>query len=79
MLAQMSSRQLAEWMAYYSMEPFGDELLDIHLAQLAAIQVSTKKNPVVAEKFRLWKKVSTFDPQEYFDGLKTALGFKKEW
>lgn len=77
MLAQMSSHQLTEWMAYYNIEPFGDELIDIHMARLAAIQVSTEKKQVAPEKFRLWKKIATFDPQEYFDGLKAALTFKK--
>ena len=77
MLVQMSSRLFAEWNAYYNLEPFGDELLDIHLSRLASIQVSTSKKQVAPDKFRLWKKIVKFDPQEYFDGLKAALTFKK--
>ena len=76
-MKRMSSRLLTEWIAYNQIEPFGDELLDIQLARLAAIQVSTKKNPVDLGKFRLWKKIVNFDPQEYFDQLKDALTFKK--
>jgi hypothetical protein len=82
MLADMSSHLFSEWMAYYNLEPFGDELTDIHLARLAAYQVSSKKKQVTPEKMRLWKRISQpvaeFDPQDYFDGLKQAFGLKKE-
>lgn len=78
MLEQMSSRLFAEWNAYYNLEKFGDELIDMHFARLAAIQVSTKKNPVSPDKYRLWQKIVKFDPQEYFDGLKAAFTFSKK-
>lgn len=82
MLEGMSSRLLTEWMAYYSLEPFGDELIDIHLSRLASIQVSTSKKQVPIEKFRLWKKISAesgkFDPLAYYNELKQAFGFKKK-
>lgn len=78
----MSSHLLTEWMAYYQLEPFGDEIIDIHLARLASIQVSTSKKQYPLEKFRLWKKIKeftgTFDPQRYFDDLKQAFKLKKE-
>lgn len=82
MLADMSSHLLTEWMAYYQLEPFGDELTDIHLARLASLQVSTKKKQYPLEKFRLWKKVASnsgkFDPQEFYDSLKKAFRLEKK-
>lgn len=82
MLAGMSSRLLTEWMAYYNLEPFGDEILDIHFSRLASLQVSTKKHQIPAEKFRLWKRIAEdtgkFDPQKYFDDLKESFRLKKE-
>lgn len=78
----MSSRLLAEWMAYYQLEPFGDELIDIHLSQLTALQVSTKKKPVALDKYRKWKKIAdetgNFDPQEYYNSLKKAFRLEKK-
>lgn len=82
MLDGMSSRLLTEWMAYHNLEPFGGELMDIHLARLASLQVSTKKHQVPVEKFRLWKRIAEtagrFDPQKYFEDLKQAFRLDKE-
>lgn len=74
MLAGMSSRLLAEWMAYYNLEPFGDELIDIHFAKLDAIMTSSKDKQQDPEKFRVWRveKQTAFDPQAFFDGLKAV-------
>ena len=73
MLAQMSSRQFAEWLAYHSLEPFGDELLDIHLAKFQAMMASTKNDVKDPKKFRVWQAQEDFDPQEFFDGLKSVM------
>lgn len=77
MLRQMSSRQLSEWIAYYQLEPFGGELIDIHFARLQAQWASTKKDVKDPQNFRLWKKMQSFDPQNFYNQLKTALFFKK--
>lgn len=82
MLNDMSSRQLTEWMAYYGLEPFGNELTDIHLARLTSVQVSTQKKNHPPEKFRLWRRIAsvtgTFDPAQFYGELKSAFGLKKE-
>ncbi len=36
MLSRMSSREFAEWMAYYRLEPFGDERADLRAGTIAA-------------------------------------------
>lgn len=78
MLARMSSHRLTEWMAYAQVEPFGDELMDVHFATLEALIRNANRGQneqaVEPEKFRLWNnKKHVFDPQEFFDRLKTAL------
>lgn len=82
MLADMPSRLFTEWMAYHNLEPFGDELIDIHFARLMAQNASTTKKQVNPEKLRLWKRISeksgAWDPQDYFDGLKKAFGLAKD-
>lgn len=82
MLAEMSSHHFAEWMAYYQMEPFGAELLDLHLAKFEAMMASSQKDKKDPQQFRLWKKVvevsGSFDPQRYFEDLKKAFKLKKD-
>ena len=75
MLKNMSSRAFAEWMVYYKVEPFGDELLDVHFAKLEAIMTSSKDDKKDPQDFRIWnrKEKTEFDPQSYFDGLKNAV------
>lgn len=78
MLRHMSSRTLAEWMAYSNLEPFGDALIDAHFAQLTAMVEllrRPKSTELKPERFRLWKKIDSepWDPQAWFDGLKQAL------
>jgi hypothetical protein len=80
MLKRMSSRLMAEWMAYYSLEPFGDQLQDIHLSNITASLANANRKrgsgTVQPKEFRLWKEVRQFDPQEFYDRLKSA--FKKD-
>ena len=78
LLAEMSSRTLTEWMAYYNIEPFGDELLDVHMANVTAILANQnrKKNQKAMKPgdFRLWKQVKeAFNPNEFYENLKGFL------
>jgi hypothetical protein len=77
MLKRMSSRTLTEWMAYHNIEPFGDELLDIHLANITAALLNTNRkkgsSPAQSKEFRLWKEIKRFDPQAFFENLKAAF------
>ena len=40
LLERMSSRELTEWMAYYRLEPFGDERADLRNALLCTVMVN---------------------------------------
>ncbi len=81
LLESMSSRQLAEWMAYAAVEPFGDELLDVHLAQLNANMINKdrkRSQKVEAKRFRFWKpEQQKWDPQAWFQGLKDTVQLTK--
>lgn len=78
MLRRMSSRTLSEWMVYNKLEPFGDQLLDIHLAEITAILYNSNRGKGSYAKetkhFRLWEEEKKFDPQEFFDRLKGVFG-----
>jgi hypothetical protein len=76
MLESMSSRLLNEWMVYLSQEPFGDELLDTHLATITAILYNAnrpkKEKARQVKDYKFWQTPQqTFDAQGFFDTLKT--------
>lgn len=56
MLREMTARQLTEWKAFYSLEPWGVLALDSMLAHFKALFVNSNlkkgKKPYKAEKFR---------------------------
>lgn len=84
---EMPSHAFTEWMAYYNLEPFGDELMDFHLAQITAMLYNANRAKNSKSKqvndFRLWKQIKrTFNPEEFYENLKSYLkhsdGKKKE-
>jgi hypothetical protein len=81
LLEAMSSHLLAEWIAYAGLEPFGDELLDAHLAQLNANMINKDRKRsarVDPNAFRLRKpERGHWDPQDWFSALKDAFGLGK--
>ena len=42
MLARMDAKEFGEWMAYYNLEPFGQERDDLHAANIAHWNYLTK-------------------------------------
>ena len=44
MLASMSSREMTEWMAYYELEPFGEQRADLRSATVATVIAKTAGN-----------------------------------
>lgn len=52
MLSRMSAAELTEWMAFYKLEPFGDERADLRAGVVAATIVNvhrTSKNDPIAQ------------------------------
>ncbi|MCL5995491.1 MAG: DUF4035 domain-containing protein [Chloroflexi bacterium] len=41
----MSSREFSEWMAYYNLEPFGEERADLRMAMLASLIANVNRDP----------------------------------
>lgn len=74
----MPSHVFTEWMAYYGIEPFGDELVDVHLANVTAILANQNRGKnqkaVKPDQVRLWKQMKkVFEPGEFFANLKGML------
>ena len=55
-MAEMSSRQLAEWIAYYQLEPWGEERADLR----AGIVAST-----IANVNRSAKRTKPYTPRDF--------------
>lgn len=52
MLDRIDSRELSEWMAFYKLEPFGEDRADLRMAILAQVCASPySKKPVKVEDF----------------------------
>jgi hypothetical protein len=45
LLHRISSRELAEWQAYFRLEPFGEERADLRAAIIAATVANTARDP----------------------------------
>lgn len=57
--ARMSSREFSEWMAYYAIEPFGEERADLR----QALTTSAVHNSIQAQsKHPKWTKPEDFMP-----------------
>ena len=76
MLAGMSSKQFSEWMAYDTLEPFGEIRADIRNAMLCAILVNINRGknskPAKLEDF-----MPTFD-KKWMDEVQEELTLKDD-
>jgi len=55
MLSRMDSRELAEWAAYYSVEPFGEERGDLRAGIVASVIANVNRG----------KNVKAYGPQDF--------------
>ena len=55
MLAEMTSNQLSEWMAYAQLEPWGEERADLRAGIIASTQANSMRG----------KKGKPFKPQDF--------------
>ncbi len=44
LLASLSSRQITEWMAYFALEPFGEERADLRAALIACLIANANRD-----------------------------------
>lgn len=43
LLARIDSRELSEWMAYYTLEPFGESRGDLRIAMLTSLMANVNR------------------------------------
>jgi hypothetical protein len=56
LLQRISSRELSEWMAYYRLEPFGDERGDLQAGIVASAVYNVYRDP---------RKTDPFEPRDF--------------
>ncbi len=79
MLAGMSGRHFAEWIAYASLEPFGEERADLRMARLASVIVNSnpwRKKGAAAAKEKEF--LFDFDREDAADLLRNPPEFTLE-
>ena len=79
LLRCITSKELAEWMAYFRIEPFGQDQSDYIMAQMAAILygANSGKNQkkLDPEDFGLYKKLEPMqDVSVWFEQMKRTYG-----
>ena len=70
MLESISGRQLAEWMAYARLEPFGEERADLRMAILAALIANVNRDPK--------KKSSPYEVSDFMPKFEKPESISKE-
>ena len=76
----VSSHEFTEWMSYYSIEPFGDDLIDLQFAQLESLFANAnarKGRRYRPEQFLLRKdkqKKEELTPSQIYQRFKANLG-----
>ena len=81
MLSEMSSAQFGEWLQYFSIEPFGSQLLDVHFASVEALLANTNrpknKSAYQPKEFLLSKPATNSNPMSVFHKLKSLMTIQK--
>lgn len=68
LLTRLTSRELSEWMAYASIEPFGEQRADLRAALVASVIANANRNPkkqpaaFTPSDFLLFKEQTAPDP-----------------
>lgn len=79
LLSRISSRELTEWMAYYSQEPFGEVRGDLQSAIVAAMIANVNRDPkrqrqaFEVEEFmpKFWNEFQHKGADEIYSAFKT--------
>ncbi len=78
LLQSLTSRQFAEWMAFYSLDPFGDQRADLRAGIVAATMNNRwrqkNENPMQPSEFMPFKEVHEQTPEEMQRQLRSILG-----
>lgn len=68
----MSSREFAEWMAYFRLEPFGEARADWRAAMLAALIANVNRDPKRGKPFRIADFMPEFNAESQREPSKTS-------
>jgi hypothetical protein len=74
LLSQLDSKQISEWMAFYQVEPFGEERADLRSAIIACVTANAWRGKN-QKPFEVSDFLPKFDPpkQQTLEEMKTIL------
>lgn len=85
LLERISSRELTEWMAYYELEPFGQERGDLQAGVVASVIANVNRDPKKSRKeykpddfVLVFEKPEPKTPQEIYNAFRTWALMNKE-
>ena len=68
LLDRLTSRQIAEWMAYYTIEPFGEQRADLRAAIVASTVANANRDPAKRrEPFSPTDFMPQFEPRQWLE------------
>lgn len=70
LLSRISSRELSEWMAYYDLEPFGEERADLRAGIIASVTANANRDA---------KKGKAYRPQDFMPDFEKASEKRQVW
>lgn len=71
LLSRMSSRELSEWMAFFSLEPWGCEVDDWRFGMLASVIANANRDPKRQRK--------PFRPQDFIPQRERTASEEQTW
>lgn len=83
LLIRISSQELSEWLAYYELEPFGEERADLRMGILASVFANANRDPKKGRAFKPQDFIPSFEgkakkqqtPQEIYQAFRSwAVG-----
>lgn len=70
LLARISSRELSEWMAFFSLEPWGAEVEDWRCGMLASVIANASRDP---------KRKKPYEPQDFMPRRDRPVKGEQSW
>ncbi len=82
LLARMDSRELSEWMAYYGLEPFGQERDNLHAGIVAKaiydVNQDPKKRRDISPADFIAREKEPPTPEELYDRFRSWAGLNQK-
>lgn len=77
-MSEMSSKELTEWIAFYNLEPFGDEANNIRLVKPMADLIATMSGQKIRPMDYMHNHMKHLDDEEYLESKRASVQAQTE-